>query len=197
MIHTSIVRNSAQEKISMDDVKFKANIANHLKMIRKKQGLSLDATAKLTGVSKAMLGQIERQESSPTIAKLWQIASGLETSFSAFFATDQQLRLSENIFPGDPRMKVTTVFSYAEDTQLEMFQIELCHFHEQLSGPHAHGVIEHIYVLSGSIEIYLNGVWRKLLVGDSLKFYADQQHGYRAVTENAVFQNIVSYPGSA
>ncbi len=31
-----------------------------------------------------MLGQIEREESSPTIATLWKIASGFETSFSSF-----------------------------------------------------------------------------------------------------------------
>lgn len=72
----------------MTDVMFKSQIANQLKNLRKSRGLSLDATAQLTGVSKAMLGQIERGESSPTIATLWKIASGLEASFSAFFAND-------------------------------------------------------------------------------------------------------------
>lgn len=52
----------------MTDVMFKSQIANQLKNLRKSRGLSLDATAQLTGVSKAMLGQIERGESSPTIA---------------------------------------------------------------------------------------------------------------------------------
>ena len=47
----------------MKDAIFRAEIAQHLKSERKKKGLSLDKAAKLTGVSKAMLGQIEREES--------------------------------------------------------------------------------------------------------------------------------------
>ena len=57
------------------------SIAHHLQSVRKARGLSLDKTAQLTGVSKAMLGQIERGESSPTIATLWKIATGLACSF--------------------------------------------------------------------------------------------------------------------
>ncbi len=36
-------------------------IANHLKQLRQARGWSLDKTAEMTGVSKAMLGQIERK----------------------------------------------------------------------------------------------------------------------------------------
>lgn len=53
-------------------------IASTLKTLRKERGWSLDKTAQETGVSKAMLGQIERAESSPTIATLWKIASALK-----------------------------------------------------------------------------------------------------------------------
>lgn len=77
----------------MNESAFKSEIAHHLKSERKKRGLSLDATSKLTGVSKAMLGQIEREESSPTISTLWKIASGLDTSFSAFLPMTQSYAL--------------------------------------------------------------------------------------------------------
>lgn len=60
------------------------HIALTLKKLRQERGWSLDKAAEKTGVSKAMLGQIERQESSPTIATLWKIASGFQTSFSSF-----------------------------------------------------------------------------------------------------------------
>ena len=58
-------------------------IANALRVLRSGRGWSLDRTAQETGVSKAMLGQIERCESSPTIATLWKIASGFQTSLSS------------------------------------------------------------------------------------------------------------------
>ncbi|MEC9259838.1 MAG: helix-turn-helix transcriptional regulator, partial [Pseudomonadota bacterium] len=99
---------------------FKQHIAQHLKALRKAQGLSLDSVAKLTGVSKAMLGQIERQESSPTISTLWKIASGLDASFSAFFATGNDEKAGDDNFPEDPNMKVKAIFSYREDTRMEV-----------------------------------------------------------------------------
>ena len=58
-------------------------IAANLKRIRKEKKLSLDNAAEMTGVSKSMLGQIERGESSPTVATLWKIATGLHISFTA------------------------------------------------------------------------------------------------------------------
>ena len=51
-------------------------IAENLKRIRKENKWSLDTVSDMTGVSKSMLGQIERGESSPTISTLWKIATG-------------------------------------------------------------------------------------------------------------------------
>ena len=58
-------------------------VGKNLRKIRNDLGLSLDETSKLTGVSKTMLGQIERGESSPTISTLWKISSGLKISFTS------------------------------------------------------------------------------------------------------------------
>lgn len=178
----------------MKDSIFKAEIANHLKSERKKKGLSLDATSKLTGVSKAMLGQIEREESSPTISTLWKIASGLGTSFSSFFASDPSLYSGERTFPDDPRMKMNTVFSYMADSRMEMFEITLTAHHQQMSSPHGAGVIEHVIVLHGQLSVFFDNQWHHLNSGDSIRFYSDQPHGYEAITETASFQNIVCYP---
>ncbi|WP_333004347.1 XRE family transcriptional regulator [Vibrio coralliilyticus] len=178
----------------MKDSKFKSEIALHLRNERKRKQLSLDAAAKLTGVSKAMLGQIEREESSPTIATLWKIASGLGTSFSAFFANEPNLQSPERVFPDDPRMKVKTLFPFQDDTGIEVFEISLSEHHQQMSTPHSVGVIEHVHVISGEVRVYFNQEWQWLDTGESVRFYSDQPHGYEAVTERAVFHNIVSYP---
>ncbi len=178
----------------MSDENFKSQIATHLKELRKTKGLSLDAAAQLTGVSKAMLGQIERQESSPTIAVLWKISSGLSSSFSAFFANDPQLHSSERTFPDDPQMKVTTLFAYQPDTRLEMFEITLSAHHCQMSSAHGVGVIEHVVVLEGELSLYFDQQWHALKPGERARFFSDQEHGYRADSPQAVFQNIICYP---
>ena len=58
-------------------------IAKNLKEIREQRRLSLDRVAELTGVSKSMLGQIERGESNPTIQTVWKMANGLKVSLTA------------------------------------------------------------------------------------------------------------------
>ena len=49
-------------------------IGNNLNTYRKSKGYSLDKVADMTGVSKGMLGQIERGETNPSISTLWKIA---------------------------------------------------------------------------------------------------------------------------
>ena len=177
--------------------KFKQRIAQHLKSIRKQRKLSLDAVAKLTGVSKAMLGQIEREESSPTIAKLWQISSGLESSFSAFLNRNEAiLESTPQHFADDPNMSLTTISPFDPAVNFEIFEIQLQAHHCQMSESHAPGVIETIWVLEGEMQIYSDGKWHTVNKKESLRFYADQAHGYKAISEKALFQNIVSYPCS-
>ena len=64
-------------------------VGQNLRRLRNGLGLSLDEASKLTGVSKAMLGQIERGESSPTISTLWKISSGLKVNFTSLLDDNQ------------------------------------------------------------------------------------------------------------
>ena len=70
--------------------KMSSMISANLKRIRKEKKLSLDSVAEMTGVSKSMLGQIERGESSPTVATLWKIATGLHISFTSLLETEEE-----------------------------------------------------------------------------------------------------------
>ena len=64
-------------------------IAKNLKALRESKKLSLEKVAELTGVSKTMIGQIERGESAPTITTIWKIANGLKISFTALINNPQ------------------------------------------------------------------------------------------------------------
>ncbi len=104
------------------------HIASTLKTLRKERGWSLDKTAQETGVSKAMLGQIERAESSPTIAILWKIASGFDVPFSLFVGDEQRdysTGQTKTLHPSDNKIKVLTLFPYDDEIKCEIFLIEL------------------------------------------------------------------------
>lgn len=171
---------------------FRDLIARRLKGFREENGLSLDAAARATSVSKAMLGQIERMESTPTIATLWKIASGLDISFSSFFAVGSAPAPEDAPFPDDPDMRVRIVFPFDPATGLEMFEVVLANGHHQISPPHRHGVVEHVVVLRGRMEVRFEGRWHELAEGDAVKFHADVGHEYRTDGE-AAFHNVIRY----
>lgn len=171
--------------------------------MRRARGWSLANAAQETGVSKAMLGQIEREESSPTIATLWKIADGFHTSFSSFIEeTDVDTKKTiyrssrpEHLSHAEEKIRVMPLFPFDERLNCEIFIIELLPGCEHLSLPHKSGVIEHVIVVDGRMEILLHNVWQILHKGEGLRFDAHQPHGYRNTTLKKVrFHNVVHYP---
>ncbi|PMR75206.1 helix-turn-helix domain-containing protein [Billgrantia endophytica] len=179
-------------------------IATTLKSLRQQRGWSLDRSAAETGVSKAMLGQIERGESSPTVATLWKIASGFEVSFSALVEPPgvgqndgTSLRQADvTSLDGDASgMRFATLFPVDERLGFELLVVELAPGTISESDPHASGVIEHVVVVEGELEIGLQGCWQHMKAGQGLRFAADQPHAYRNLSESrALFHDMVHYP---
>lgn len=174
-----------------------SHVALALKDLRKKRDWSLDKTAQETGVSKAMLGQIERAESSPTIATLWKIAKGFNVPFSLFlgdgevnFSSGQTLALN----PAEDKIRVLPLFPYDDKLRCEIFMIELLAGCEHFSAPHENGVIEHVLVIEGSMEILINNSWKSVSKGQGIRFNAAQPHGYRNLTrKKAIMHNVIHY----
>ncbi|HML28970.1 MAG TPA: helix-turn-helix transcriptional regulator, partial [Hyphomicrobium sp.] len=71
---------SAPTKLSMI-------VGENLRQLRRKQGLSLEQLAAVSGVSRAMLGQIETGKSAPTINLLGRIAEALKVSVSGLISS--------------------------------------------------------------------------------------------------------------
>src|SRR5512134_2520325 len=65
-------------------------VGGNLRRLRTRRGLSLERLAQISGVSRAMLGQIELGQSAPTINVLWKIARALEVTFSALISARTQ-----------------------------------------------------------------------------------------------------------
>jgi transcriptional regulator with XRE-family HTH domain len=62
-------------------------IAERVRELRAAHGLSLDALARKSGVSRSMISLIERGESSPTAVVLEKVAAGLSVTLASLFDT--------------------------------------------------------------------------------------------------------------
>ena len=107
-------------------------IGEKLKSIRMARTLSLDDTAVLTGVSKPMLGQIERGQSIPTVTTLWKIATRLKTPLSAFLEEPQ----TEYTITGPDEAKVVLGDRPVEvsERQAIRFRADIPHAYQNVTG---------------------------------------------------------------
>src|SRR6476659_10406095 len=64
-------------------------VGGRIKALRESMGYSLRDLAERSGVSAPMLSQVERGETSPTLAVAGKIASGLELSLSQLLRLDE------------------------------------------------------------------------------------------------------------
>lgn len=178
------------------------HLAQTLKTQRAARAWSLTQAADATGVSKAMLGQIERGESSPTVATLWKIATGFSLPFSVFIdptnAAQGEHRSQRGVTgfsQANHAMHVVPLFPYDAQTGFEMLVIELAPGALSESAAHECGVIEHVIVIEGELDLLLDGCWHTLAAGEGLRFEADRPHGYRNRRAAAArFHNLIHYP---
>ncbi len=171
-----------------------AHLSATLKALRQARGWSLTLAAEKTGVSKAMLGQIERNESSPTVATLWKIATGLNVPFSVFLASGEPPERAA-FDPQNSDMVVVALFPYDEQLRFDLFSITLAPGALSESSPHDTGVIEHVTVISGELDMQIQGQWRTLRAGEGLRFAGDEAHSYRNAGEARThFHSLIHYP---
>lgn len=187
---------------AITDARIAPAIGPRLRMLRRRLGLSLDACAERCGVSKAMLGQIERGESSPTVARLWKIASGLRVPLSYFLASTAA-RAAPAVHRFDPvhatrdaaGMTVDTLVPFDAALGFELFAMTLAAGALSRSAPHAPGVVEHLTVLAGRLNVQVDSQWQALRAGQTLRFSADIAHAYHNDADTpARAHDLIHYP---
>ena len=164
-------------------------LPDRLKAARKARGLSLEAIASLSGVSRSMVSQIERGESSPTIATLWNLTRALNVDFAGLLDEQEQpdhirvLRADE--VPTINKMGEgcrIAILSPAEDAgDHEVYDIRIEKGGRLVSQPHARGATEHLTVIEGQAEVTSGAATSRLGVGDTARYAADVSHEIAAV----------------
>lgn len=181
--------------------KMNLKIGEKLKSIRITRHMTLDEVADLTGVSKPMLGQIERGQSIPTITTLWKIATGLKAPLSSFLEEQQAeyslVGLDEKnvILEECGKMRAYPLFAYDPVRNVETFYIEFdkgCH---HSSDKHNDGVEEHIFVLKGHLQLIIGDKEIVMNEKQAIRFRADIPHAYNNLSEDeCVVYNTIFYP---
>ena len=176
-------------------------IGERLKEIRNTRQLTLDDVAKLTGVSKPMLGQIERGQSSPTINILWKISTGLKIPLS-FFCKQEEAEYTVAGLDGKSAiteenggMRAYPLFPFDPMRNVEVFYIEFDAGVRHESLPHVVGVEEYVFMVHGTLKMLIGRNEVTLQEKQSIRFGADISHAYHNVSDKAcAAYNVIFYP---
>ena len=176
-------------------------VGSNLRRLRTRRGLSLERLAQISGVSRAMLGQIELGQSAPTINVLWKIARALEVTFSALISSRTQsgalvLRANESklLTSKDRSFSSRALFPFDEPRRVEFYELRLAAGAVEDADAHPPGTGENLVLTAGTVEIDVAGDTHRLEAGDSILFEADTPHAYRnAGKVEAVMYLVMTY----
>jgi transcriptional regulator with XRE-family HTH domain len=176
-------------------------VGANLRRMRVKRGLSLDRLAKASGVSRAMLCQIELSQSAPTINILWKIARALNVPFSALIGEEAATRTkvlaadsAKVLKSSDGAFSSRALFPFGEPRTVEFYELRLAPLSTEKADPHPPGTVENLIVTTGCLEMRVGEQRHLLATGDAILFEADVPHEYRNPGDTeAVMYLVMSY----
>jgi len=162
-------------------------VGGRIKALREAMGFSLRDLAERSGVSAPMLSQVERGETSPTLAVAEKIAAGLELTLSQLLRLDEGEHVAVSR-AGERRRFERGGHRFEELTpplpgQRADVSLHTLRAGASTGGPddppiHEPGSRETAVVLTGVLALVVDGTRHELHAGDSVTFDADLPHHF-------------------
>lgn len=183
-------------------------VAGKIKELRLKKNISLAQMAESTGFSTALLSQIENHLISPPLGALIKIAKALDVEIGEFFADSKEenyivVRKNERRRVARVASKEGVKYGYNYETlahglanrHMEPFLVTLEPATIRDRNAYSHEGEEFIFVLEGTVDIFLDKAEETLEPGDSIYFYSRIPHRVQCRDESGAKILAVIYPG--
>lgn len=173
-------------------------IANNLRELRSARQLSLDQAARLTGLSRTLLGQIELGTVTPSVGVVWRIARAFDVHFATLLAdkrstTTALLRKAsaKRLISADGRFSSRALFPFGDSGKVEFYELWLAGHSREDAEAHQPGTRENLVVTRGKLVIEFGGATHELSEGDAIVFGADVAHSYRNPQSEECWMHLV------
>lgn len=178
-------------------------IISKIRSLRKNKEVTLDQLAKMTGLTKGYLSQIENSIKSPPFSTLDKIAYALGVDITYFFANNEseQADAKITIVRPEERKKVAPgglrrgygYESLAYKKAGKNMEPYLITVESQSGGTFKHDGEEFLFILDGVLEFSFGGEKYILRKGDSVYFDSGIEHSGRALGDGKVKMLCVIY----
>lgn len=159
-------------------------IAYNLKELRTSKNLTLGQLSKISGISKAILSDIEKGSGNPTINTIWKIANGLKVPYTRLMEgveKENELVSKEDAVMQTGESDHYRVYCYFPSTptrNFELFYVELDAHSSNATIGHSDGAREYIYIMNGELELKTDVDSHILRDGDAFTFDSTIGHTY-------------------
>lgn len=198
-------RSIKQSERSVNDPdQMAATVARNLRATRAVQGLSLDALAARSGVSKGMLVELEQGRTNPSLGTLCRVANALGVAVPRLVEAGEELpvrvvrgaemaALWHGARGGEGRLIVGTDLPIPT----ELWDWRLAKGESYTGQGHPPGAVEMLWVREGTLTLEFTDSAHEVAAGDAALFRADRPHKYvnrgRGATQ---FQMVVLEPST-
>ena len=177
----------------VDDTERIRRLGAKIRALRKERGLTLKALAQLSGLSHPFLSQVERGLARPSMSSLHQISEALGTNASWLVAGSENTREATVVRAADtavvPASELGDMDGLRRVVAPEASPFQVVEFSgapDSFREYWVHDGFETIYVISGTVEVDLDGQLFLLEPSDSISYDTRQPHRLRAATDESV-----------
>jgi quercetin dioxygenase-like cupin family protein len=179
-----------------------ASIGERLARVLETQGYSLGKLAEVSGIPLRKLQALMAGTAAPDITLLWRVANAVGVPFGTLLPSHRltgiavQRRDELRVFSTDDgRFVSRPLFPFANQQQVEFYELTIAAGYVRQSEAHAPGTVENIAVSTGELTVRAGQEPPVLLrAGDAIAFQADVQHSYENTgAGNAVVYLVISY----
>lgn len=171
----------------MAEVDPRALVAAALRRERERAGVSLSELARLAGIAKSTLSQLESGEGNPSIETLWALAVALDVPFSQL--VDPPQRVVRLIRAGEAPVIPSSEANYASallstsppGARRDLYLVSGEPGSPRISEPHNRGTVEHIVLCTGRARVGPLDEPVELAPGDYLAYPGDEPHVFDAL----------------
>jgi transcriptional regulator with XRE-family HTH domain len=164
----------------------KSALSRNLRRLRTSRGWSLDELATRSGISRAMIVQVEGGRTNASLGTICELADALSVPVQSLIELSDESRVQVVTASETSLLWSDADGSWARllcgtstREKLELWSWRLAPAAEYTSKAHPHGTRELIWVMKGTLTLTMDGTDTTASVGDSIIFEADQQHTYR------------------
>ena len=191
----NVVDGSAGARVESrpDDAERIRRLGAKIRALRKERGLTLKVLAQLSGLSHPFLSQVERGLARPSMSSLHQISEALGTNASWLLAGSENTREATVVRASDtaavPASELGAMDGVRRVVAPEASPFQVVEFSGAPDGFReywVHDGFETIYVISGVVDVDLDGEIFRLEPSDSISYDTRQPHRLRAATEETV-----------